>query len=138
VIALLWNLSFAELAVILIVAVMVFGKRLPQVAGEAFRGVTRLRRHLDDLRRDSGIDREIFDVKRSFRDVAREVEAEPTRENPYPGNPVRRVGSEDRREANAPFEADPEAPVAPEEQTDEPNEPAPETSSSAAPDPKTD
>jgi Sec-independent protein translocase protein TatA len=101
------NLGVAEIAVILVLAVMIFGKRLPQVAGETFRHVNRLRRHLDDLRRESGIDREIFDVKRTFRDAARDAEAEPTAARPYPGRPA---WSSDRREA-APEAPDADAPA---------------------------
>lgn len=85
-VAIIWNLSFAEIAVILILSVLIFGRRLPEVAGQAFRQVTKLRRHLDSLRRESGIDREIFDVKQTFTDFARDVEAEPTATQPYPGN----------------------------------------------------
>jgi len=96
VIAFFWNLSFGEIAVVLILAVLIFGKRLPQVAGEAYRTVAKLRRHFEDLRRESGIDREIFDVKRTFRDAAREAEAEPVvKKAPVPDTPK---WSEDRRE----------------------------------------
>lgn len=48
------------------VAVIVFGQRLPQVAGEAAATVQKLRRALTDLRRDSGIDQEIRNARNEF------------------------------------------------------------------------
>jgi Sec-independent protein translocase protein TatA len=83
--AFLWNLSVPEIALIAIVSVLVFGRRLPQVAGQAMRNLSRMRRHLDNLRRESGIEREIYDVKESFQDLAREASAPPP-SAPYPGN----------------------------------------------------
>lgn len=83
--ALLWNLSAPEVVLIAVVSVLVFGRRLPQVAGQAMRNVSRMRRHLDDLRRESGIDREIYDVKESLDDLAHTASA-PAPSAPYPGN----------------------------------------------------
>ena len=72
----LLNLSPAEVAIIVIVAIVVFGRRLPQVAGQAAGTVQRLRRSLDDLRRETGIDREIADARRAVESaVPREVRA---------------------------------------------------------------
>lgn len=62
----LFGISPGELLVIGIVAIMVFGGRLPQVAGEVAATVQKLRRSLNDLRRDSGIDREIANARREF------------------------------------------------------------------------
>lgn len=50
--------------VIAVIAVLVFGARLPQVAGEAAAMVQKLRRALSDLRRDSGIDEELRNARR--------------------------------------------------------------------------
>ena len=75
---LIWNMSIQEFVLIAVVAVLVFGKRLPQVAGQAFRQVARLRRQLDDFRRESGIDREFRDVQDSLRDVTRQATLDPT------------------------------------------------------------
>lgn len=50
--------------VIAVIAVLVFGARLPQVAGEAAATVQKLRRALTDLRRDSGIDDELRNARR--------------------------------------------------------------------------
>jgi Sec-independent protein translocase protein TatA len=72
----LLNLSPAEVAIIVIVAIVVFGRRLPQVAGQAAGTVQRLRRSLDDLRRETGIDREIAEARRAVESaVPREVRA---------------------------------------------------------------
>ncbi len=51
---------------IALVAVLVFGGRLPQVAGEAAATVQRLRRALTDLRRESGIDQELQNARREI------------------------------------------------------------------------
>jgi Sec-independent protein translocase protein TatA len=85
----LLNLSPVEVAIIAIAAIVVFGRRLPQVAGQAAGAVQRLRRSLDDLRRETGIDREILEARRAVesavprevrsldvRRLAREAEAE--------------------------------------------------------------
>ena len=72
----LLNLSPAEVAIIVIVAIVVFGRRLPQVAGQAAGTVQRLRRSLEDLRRETGIDREIAEARRAVESaVPREVRA---------------------------------------------------------------
>lgn len=52
--------------VIAIVAILVFGQRLPQVAGEAAATVQKLRRALGDLRRESGIDQEFHRARREI------------------------------------------------------------------------
>ena len=62
----LFNLSTGELVIIAVVAVLVFGRRLPEVAGQAAGMVQRMRRSLEDLRRDTGIDREIQNARRTM------------------------------------------------------------------------
>jgi len=70
----LLNLSPAEVAIIVIVAIVVFGRRLPEVAGQAAGTVQKLRRSLDDLRRETGVDREIAEARRAIESaVPREV-----------------------------------------------------------------
>ncbi len=83
-------LSLGEIVLISIVAVLVFGRRLPQVAGQAFRQVARLRRQLDEFRRESGIDREFRDVQDSLRDITHRPTLDPTlrdRAEPAPEEP---------------------------------------------------
>jgi Sec-independent protein translocase protein TatA len=60
------NLSFLEILLIAVVAVIAFGPRLPQVAAEAAHFVGKMRRSLAELRRDTGIDREIEEARRSI------------------------------------------------------------------------
>src|SRR5690349_6914603 len=70
----MFNLGATEIVVILVVAILIFGPRLPQVAAEAAGWVMKLKRSLNDLRRDSGIDREISEVRRQVENaVPREV-----------------------------------------------------------------
>lgn len=61
------SFSTGELIAIGIVAILVFGRNLPEVAGQVAGTVQKLRRSLSDLRRETGIDREIFDAQRSVR-----------------------------------------------------------------------
>lgn len=59
------NLGPSEIVVLAVVAILVWGRRLPEVAGQAAGMVQRMRRSLDDLRRDTGIDREIQNARRA-------------------------------------------------------------------------
>jgi Sec-independent protein translocase protein TatA len=91
----LFGLSPTELFVIALVAVLVFGGRLPQVAGEAAATVQKLRRALTDLRRESGIDQELQNARREIeQNVVR-----PFREADVVGT-VRREASEARSAVN--------------------------------------
>ncbi|HTF89180.1 MAG TPA: hypothetical protein VK843_12275 [Planctomycetota bacterium] len=70
----MFGLSAFEIIVIVVVAILVFGERLPQVAAEFAGWLMKLRRSLTDLRRESGIDREISEVRRQVENaVPREV-----------------------------------------------------------------
>jgi len=71
VLAILPNLGFQELTIIAAVAVLVFGKRLPEVAARAYAQLARLRHSLEDLRRETGIDRELRNIEYEVRDAAR-------------------------------------------------------------------
>ncbi len=63
------NLGFGEFTIVAIVALLVFGKRLPQVAGQAGAQLARLRRSLDSAWRETGVAKEIQSVKREFEDA---------------------------------------------------------------------
>ena len=65
------NLAFSEIVILLGVAVLVFGGKLPEAAAQAAAQIQRLKRQLSDMRRDSGIDREIDAVKRSIDQIPR-------------------------------------------------------------------
>ncbi len=68
--AIISNLGWVELAFIAVIAVLVFGNRLPDVVMEAARHLYRLRRALSDLRRESGLDRELRNVQDTLRRAA--------------------------------------------------------------------
>lgn len=116
----MFGLQTVELLLVALVALLLFGGNLPKVAAEAASWFVRLRRSLGELRRESGIDREIesarrmledsvpsdvrsFDVRRAaeetlarpLREAARELEApaQPTRtdEPPAQAPPERTV-----------------------------------------------
>jgi Sec-independent protein translocase protein TatA len=63
--AFLENLSLVEIGIVIVVAVMVFGGKLPEAAGQAAAQLQKLRRSLTDLKRETGIDRELADMRRS-------------------------------------------------------------------------
>ncbi len=60
----MFGLGPTEIVVIVVVAILIFGPRLPQVAAEAAGWIMKLKRSMSDLRRDSGIDREFSEVRR--------------------------------------------------------------------------
>ena len=68
------NFGPTEIVIILVVAIVIFGARLPEVAGQAAGAMQRMRRSLEDLRRETGIDREIREARRAMEDaVPREI-----------------------------------------------------------------
>lgn len=75
--ALFDNLGTFELMICGVVALLVFGKRLPEVASQAGATLTKFRRGLDNAIQDSGVEREIKKIKDalptdlSMRDVTR-------------------------------------------------------------------
>jgi Sec-independent protein translocase protein TatA len=91
--AFLGDIGVFELVVIAVVAVLVFGKDLPQAASKAYLQVRKLRGAVDDLRRDTGIDRELRNIERTVREAeweARRAESSPNslpRATPYPVAP---------------------------------------------------
>lgn len=66
--ALLFNLSVGEIGMLLVVAILVFGRRLPEVAGQAAATLQKLRRNLNELRRETGIDEEFRSAQRTIRE----------------------------------------------------------------------
>ncbi len=70
----MFGLGPTEIVVIVVVAILIFGPRLPQVAAEAAGWIMKLKRSMSDLRRDSGIDREFSEVRRQVENaVPREL-----------------------------------------------------------------
>jgi Sec-independent protein translocase protein TatA len=92
--AFLSNIGLLELLVIAVIAVLIFGKDLPTAASKAYLQVRKLRNAVDDLRRESGIEREIRNIERSVREAEWEVRkldsaarAEPKPAQPSPSLP---------------------------------------------------
>ena len=54
---------------ILVVAILIFGRNLPQAASKAYLQARKLRNAVDDLRRESGIDQEIRNIERTVREA---------------------------------------------------------------------
>jgi Sec-independent protein translocase protein TatA len=69
VLSLIGNIAPMEVLLIAILAVIVFGKRLPSVAGQVYAQFRRARGTLDRLRRESGIEQELRDIERSVREA---------------------------------------------------------------------
>jgi Sec-independent protein translocase protein TatA len=61
-----FGLSWVELFLVLFVGLLLFGGNLPKVAAEAASWIVRLKRSLNDLRRETGIDREIENARREI------------------------------------------------------------------------
>ncbi|MBM3977063.1 MAG: hypothetical protein FJ299_08745 [Planctomycetes bacterium] len=72
--ALFDNLSFGEVLVGGVLAVMMFGKNLPQAAAKAAVQLQRLRRQMGDLRKDMGIDEQIREAEREMRAAMAQAE----------------------------------------------------------------
>ncbi len=64
--AFIFNFGTLEILLMAIVAVLVFGRNLPTVAVQAAGVVQKMRRSLADLRRQTGIDEELRNVRRTI------------------------------------------------------------------------
>jgi Sec-independent protein translocase protein TatA len=69
VLALIGNLDSMEVVVVLIAAILIFGRRLPQVAAQAGAQLGKLRRTLDTAWKDSGADHEVREMQRSIESI---------------------------------------------------------------------
>lgn len=67
--ALIGNLDSMEVVVVLIAAILIFGRRLPQVAAQAGSQLGKLRRTLDTAWKDSGADHEVREMQRSIESI---------------------------------------------------------------------
>jgi len=64
--AFIFNFGTLEIVLVAIVAVLVFGRNLPVVAVQAAGVVQKMRRSLADLRRQTGIDEELRNMRRTI------------------------------------------------------------------------
>ena len=64
--ALIDNLGGVELLIVCIAGLLVFGKRLPEVAGQAGKQLVRVRRSIDTAWRETGMEKELRDVRRDI------------------------------------------------------------------------
>jgi Sec-independent protein translocase protein TatA len=74
------NVGPLELVLIAVIAVLIFGKDLPQAASKAYLQARKLRNAVDDLRRETGIERELRNLERTVREAeweARRMETGP-------------------------------------------------------------
>jgi len=101
VLAFLTNIGLPELTIVAALAVIIFGKRLPEVAAKAYAELVKLRHGLDRVRRDTGLDRELREIEYSVRDAARKAALE----TPPPAPAELRVARGEEEE-----QAEPEAP----------------------------
>jgi Sec-independent protein translocase protein TatA len=60
----MFGLGWSEIFVAGVVGLLLFGGNLPKVAAEAARWVVGLKRSLNDIRRETGIEREIENARR--------------------------------------------------------------------------
>lgn len=67
------NISPGELVLVLIVAVLIFGRRLPEVAARGAIQVQKLRKGVQDFRRESGFDDEVRRARAMIENPVREM-----------------------------------------------------------------
>lgn len=77
-IAFINNLSFGETLVIGVLAILFFGRRLPEVAAQAGAKLQDLKRSMNDLRRDIGLDEQLREAQERMRVLEREARARPS------------------------------------------------------------
>ncbi|MDP6538019.1 MAG: hypothetical protein QF903_03690 [Planctomycetota bacterium] len=70
------DIAAVEVILVAAVAVMVFGKDLPQVAAKAFVGVQKLRRSVSQVWRESGMNEEIRKLQRELDQAKRDLHRE--------------------------------------------------------------
>jgi TatA/E family protein of Tat protein translocase len=67
--------SYGELMVVLIVGLLIFGRRLPEVGRTIGKSITQLRRSLQDFKDQLDRDEDLRDAKSAVRDLERAVRA---------------------------------------------------------------
>ncbi len=82
--SLIGNVALPEVLVIAAIAVIIFGRRLPEVAARAYGQFHKARESLNQMRRESGIDRELREIQRNVQDASRRASL-PDSLEPPPG-----------------------------------------------------
>ncbi len=101
--AFLTNINPTELVVIVVVAILIFGRRLPEVAGRAAGHLQRARQALGELKRESGLDEELRTAREAMREVTNPSLLADLPKLPSPSNAVRRIIEDDAPpDTNAP------------------------------------
>ncbi|MCA8968418.1 MAG: twin-arginine translocase TatA/TatE family subunit, partial [Planctomycetes bacterium] len=96
-----------EVLVILLVGLLLFGGRLPEVGRSLGRSLVEFRKGLRGLKDEVGIDREIQDIRRDLRDAARE---DTTKQWPEPDRSAwNEIEFDDKPDGAKPEGASPEA-----------------------------
>jgi Sec-independent protein translocase protein TatA len=94
--AILDDLGFQEIFVIMIAAVLFWGKRLPEVASQAGAQLAKFKRSLQDLKTETGIDHEVRKLQRTLEDaIPRDISIEDMARAASAKIQERRVASEE-------------------------------------------
>ena len=119
--------SGGEILVALLIGLLLFGGRLPEVAKDIGRTFFKLRRSVNDLRRETGIDETIRDLKREVEQAKPVVDLNTPPYQPWPGDRrEEKEGDQDSPAASAePAEGAPDGPV---ERSSSPSRPPAESS----------
>lgn len=63
------SLGFSELMIVMVAAILIFGKRLPEVASQAGQQIAKFRRSLQDIKTETGIDNDIRKIQREIQNA---------------------------------------------------------------------
>lgn len=63
------DVGFSEILIIGVVGVLLFGRRLPEVASQAGQQLVKFRRSLQQVKADSGMEQEMRKIQRTFEDA---------------------------------------------------------------------
>jgi Sec-independent protein translocase protein TatA len=63
------DVGFSEILILGVAGVLLFGKRLPEVAAQAGQQLVKFRRSLQQVKAESGIDQEVRKIQRTFEEA---------------------------------------------------------------------
>ncbi len=92
--------SGSELLLALVVGLLLFGGKLPEVAKDIGRTFFKLKRSVNDLRRETGIDQTLRDLRREVEQAKPVVDLNAPPYQPWPGD--RREKDDDEAQVTAP------------------------------------